>query len=658
MESYEALVETLKQEHGGRIPLGEKGVGRLATHRLGRHLWLRTKTANDPLEWELRIDWSDFDIYQTKPVDLSAVPLTLRHQPPSTDYGDQQRGTVIVCYGGREGYEWTDATLIDLARAIGSLRSPRAQEGFTVSFSTPHVEPERLDNPAHLEAPFELVALVDEFGLADIELTFKPPDHLDHAPNGFRRLDHIDLRAKDVVYWRERRGRLRVAGTAATTPKDAPRQPVCGAFMIHDLCWIRLPKWLGPEYREVTSYLDRFGGLSIYRDGMLAQPAQQAARSDWLGLATQQIKKASRLSYYQLIGEIEIEQTKTLSLRDRSSREGLIETEAFNDLTALTKGILGELEHHTRRVRDEWTRRQQSRDVSTPSAIGASRAAAKLFVALADSYDFVKDPLALRNVSPALRSGRRALVTADALKGLPDFLTQREEERNGLLDAAGFGLAVAVGVHEIAHVASNMAAECRSLVRNPQSEEMPNRLRQVARRADSLLTEVKRLTPLRTTRTEPSQAVSVKKAIETARNAFSTSLDDAKIGMRIEGGDFTVAARFGALAQVFANLLDNAIYWLSTVDNKREVRVIMAADSRTVLFVDSGPDISEKMRPVLFEPFYSEKSVPSGLGLFICRYYLGQMRAGIRLAKVSERSEELGGAQFLLNFAKTPEGPR
>ena len=127
--------------------------------------------------------------------------------------------------------------------------------------------------------------------------------------------------------------------------------------------------------------------------------------------------------------------------------------------------------------------------------------------------------------------------------------------------------------------------------------------------------------------------------------------------MRIEGGDFTIGARFGAISQVFANLLDNSIYWLTTAQTRREVRVVITPSERTVLFADSGPDISEKMQAVLFEPFYSEKAVPSGLGLFICRYYLGQSRSSIRLAKPSERCE-LGGAQFLLNFSKSPEHPQ
>jgi hypothetical protein len=45
--TYNKLLKTLKTENKGRIPLGEKGVGRFAAHRLGRRLIIKTKiTAN------------------------------------------------------------------------------------------------------------------------------------------------------------------------------------------------------------------------------------------------------------------------------------------------------------------------------------------------------------------------------------------------------------------------------------------------------------------------------------------------------------------------------------------------------------------------------------------------------------------------------------
>ncbi len=643
LDSYNALVETLRQEHGGRLPLGEKGIGRLATHRLGQHLWLRTKTKNDPLEWELKVDWNHFDSPDGRPIDLSNVPLTLHHQTPTVSYGEAGHGTILVCSGGRPGYEWTEDALIDLSRALGTIQSPRAASGFSVTLRTPHVARDRLEHPTRHPAPFELVAIVDEDGLADIDLTFEPPEHLEAPPQPFRTLDHVDLRSKDSPLW---------------TVSTGKRQPSCGPFLVHAHCWIRIREWLGPEYRQITDYLDHFGGLTIYRDGVLAQPAQQTARSDWLGLASAQIKKSSKLSYYQLLGEIEIDQSKTLALRDKSNREGLIETEAFRDFTELTKAILSHLEFYTRRVRDEWTRKKKTRDVSAASVTTASRASARLLARLSEAYDFANDPWQLKRLDPALSAPERAEAIADTLKSLPAFISLRDEERNGLVEAAGFGLAVAVGVHGMARVASGISTECRALARRPEGVDVPNRLRTVSSRADALLAEIRRIGPLRTARNESAQSNSIKKAVETARAVFGTSMDSSRASLRIEGEDFQVWGRFGALSQVFANLVDNALYWLTTVDmNKRAIRVSLNAQSRRVLLADSGPGVSKRILPLLFEPFYSEKSPPSGLGLYICRYYLGQMKATIRLATAKERCE-LEGAQFVLDFGKNRETAR
>jgi signal transduction histidine kinase len=139
-----------------------------------------------------------------------------------------------------------------------------------------------------------------------------------------------------------------------------------------------------------------------------------------------------------------------------------------------------------------------------------------------------------------------------------------------------------------------------------------------------------------------------------ARNSFGLLLDRDRIDMRIQGDDFPLLVKVGAVAQVFANLVDNAVYWIDSAGAvKREIRVTLIGEKRHVLFADSGPGISATIRPHLFRPFYSEKSPPSGLGLYVCRHYLSQERATIRLARDSERCD-LVGAQFLIDFSKTP----
>ena len=97
------------------------------------------------------------------------------------------------------------------------------------------------------------------------------------------------------------------------------------------------------------------------------------------------------------------------------------------------------------------------------------------------------------------------------------------------------------------------------------------------------------------------------------------------------------------------------MYWLtSTGPGRKEIWVTLDSGKKRILFADSGPGISSTIRPHLFKPFYSEKSPPSGLGLYICRHYLAQERAAIRLARANERCE-LVGAQFIVDCSKTAE---
>src|SRR4029077_5598902 len=84
--SYNKLISELKKERGGRIPLGEKGVGRFASHRLGRRLSLRTKVRELEYEYLLEVDWDNFDEGAAGAQDLETVGVSLTRQAPSRDY--------------------------------------------------------------------------------------------------------------------------------------------------------------------------------------------------------------------------------------------------------------------------------------------------------------------------------------------------------------------------------------------------------------------------------------------------------------------------------------------------------------------------------------------------------------------------------------------
>jgi signal transduction histidine kinase len=643
-QAYEAMVEELQVAHGGRLPLGEKGIGRLATHRLGRYLWLRTKTKSDPLEWELKIDWADFDSLSGGPVDLSAVPLTIHHQAPSRDYGAGESGTAICCYGGRAGYKWDIPQIEDVGRAVNALRSPRrAPQSFQPRFVSPHVPETAIASPLErVEAPFELIAVVDGTGSADIEVRFEPPVGLNGSPDGFSREEQVDLRTKNTDYWRDKAsGKLRA--------------PECGPFLVHIRAWLRFSQWLGADYKPITTYLNQFGGITIYRDGLATMPAEQGAKIDWLGLQLSQIKKSANISYYQMSGEIELQQQDTLELRDRSSREGMIQTRSYLDLTKLTGAVVDQLQFTMKEVRSAWKRNQIDR-IPLKTLAANAKTAASIAKALTDAYDFTADPLNIRETIGGEDPKSRVTEISESLMNVAEQLELHEQEHEGLMEAAGFGLAIGVAVHELGKLSSAMAVDVQRLQRllGPDSAGA-SMLDSLQRRTEGLLDEVKRIAPLRVTRNDAARPFAVRSAIEAARNAFVGTLESSQILLHVDRGDFQINGRYGAIAQVFANLLDNAIYWVGTRGQGGAIQVSISKEDRTVLVADTGPGVSPKMERHLFEPFYSEKSPPSGLGLYICRFYLGQCGATIRVPRTAERSN-LTGAQFLLDFSKTPAG--
>lgn len=73
LDIFESFYEVIKTENKGRIPLGEKGVGRFASHRLGTKLTIKTKTVENDYEYLLKIDWDDFNVVEGVYKDLDNI---------------------------------------------------------------------------------------------------------------------------------------------------------------------------------------------------------------------------------------------------------------------------------------------------------------------------------------------------------------------------------------------------------------------------------------------------------------------------------------------------------------------------------------------------------------------------------------------------------
>jgi len=461
-------------------------------------------------------------------------------------------------------------------------------------------------------------------------------------------LDGYDLRRRDERepgYWQ-------VDGS-----EDEKRVPQCGAFFLHMDIWYRGAPWIGgPNKKQFTEHLDAFGGISIYRDGINIFPAEWGAEVDWLRLSKRHIKKGINLSYYNMVGYLEIEQDVNLTLVDKTDRQGLLENRAFRDLGSLVRNAVLWVEPHFT------GRRNALRSLTTglirePKKLGeVTRQGALLVDRIVQRYDIAEDAQRLLERLGDVEGRRDRLVNLSlSLKAAKKSLEVMQEVQDSLSEAAGYGLAIGVAVHEVAKITSNFYTGVAALLKSGRMDR--SRLIDLKEAASSLKSELKRFAPFRAIRNEPAMAFDIRKAIRFCKSVFQKKFEKLRVAFEVVGeGSFSVYARYGAVNQILSNLIDNSCYWLAaSLPQTRAITVGVDGPNRTLVVADSGPDVDASVRPYLFEPGYSLKVPPSGLGLYVCRYYMQAMGGSIHEASRRDRIPSLDGAQFVLDFSRVLE---
>ena len=117
--------------------------------------------------------------------------------------------------------------------------------------------------------------------------------------------------------------------------------------------------------------------------------------------------------------------------------------------------------------------------------------------------------------------------------------------------------------------------------------------------------------------------------------------------------ELTVKADRSKLAEVFTNLIENAVSFVPETGGK--IQITGKSEDRFVQFsvVDNGPGIPKDKIGDLFKKFYqldtshTRKHGGSGLGLTICRGYIEGMDG-----KIWTESEEGKGTTFLFTIPK------
>lgn len=242
------------------------------------------------------------------------------------------------------------------------------------------------------------------------------------------------------------------------------------------------------------------------------------------------------------------------------------------------------------------------------------------------------------------------LTNAKELGALESELTRLKEEYEENIENIQIGLAVKVINHEFSANIIGVRKAIQDLKgwadNNPGMQGIYGRIKDGF---DHLDTYMNMFTPLERRLNRRATHISGKSIAEFMQKLFEERLKQEQIELKITSAFLKneIVTYPSTIHPVFINLIDNAIYWLSTTDVKEKI-IMLDADKNGILIIDNGPGIKEIDQPYIFERGFTKKISGGGMGLYIAKTVLNKENFDLKLEKTSS-----DGTEFRITAQKT-----
>lgn len=571
-----------------RLPLGEKGLGRIACHKLGRHIELVTRRKGGA-EYIVTINWDDL----MKEVYLADTRVNVDEHPEPKVFTGDKHGTCLRISNLRRK-TWARGEIRSLYRSINSICSPFKGAGDFVA---------------------ELIIPEREGWLDDI---FTVKDMVEHAPWKFSFKLDGDVFEWDYEFTTPPGWKKKIEGRKASSPKGGERLKLehGGKKVVHDASMLegigpisgefhaydkenKILK-LYPQVQALKGFLGEQSGVRVYRDGVRVFNYGEPG-DDWLGLDLRRVNRpAERLSRNIVVGGIHITLVGSsfteddMGLREKTNREGFDENECYDRFKKLVEAILAKFE--IERFPDK-TRLKQ------------------MLAGTKETFEVpVEKPVA------ELRKRIEKTEFSGELLPLLDKVERDYKEMKELLLRAGMaGLNLGIVVHEVHRGVLSLYEAIQRKVDPTELAEQARRLVKVFETIAGLL------------RQKGGQKADIREVVQMAveqigGRRFERHHVKVKYDLPELDPPFVVNGAFDLVLGALTNLIDNALYWLrvrypemdQASDPVRRLYVGISEDldeGRALIIADNGPgfDVDPEM---LSEPFVTRRPGGSGLGLY------------------------------------------
>lgn len=649
-----------------RRKTGEKGIGRISTDRLGAKLELKTKTESDGIIG-LRINWEEFEKEGNEVYDIDVETTTPDGiNIPNTNGQESISGTEIIIRELRQ--PWTSNNIQNLYYELSALTPPfnevtdfnvNLENDITIAYS------KKVDSSFFKAAEIELNAIYDGKGS---EIFYSMRDK------------YNNVEVTETIKWQQ---------LLPDLPKrdlhiDHQEDLTLGPITIKLLFFLReAASVIGTDLKlsDLRSFLDNNAGIKIYRDNFAVRPygfpdAQFGA--DWLELGDRKARNPAGIGRgeeymvnpNQLVGAVFITRDMNPKLTDSASREGLVVTEAFDELSTLVKSAILMLESHRAKIYPQLEKARKSKDTSSPQK-EAEKIKEQLNVVKEDLKAVVED-VEKKGVEykpgELIKPIEKTISKVELIKeDVGETLSELLNWQRVLSGLATVGISSAVFGHEIEDPitqikASSATAKLVLQAKQPKIDDALKELEKVLKNSKKVaawgayaLTRVQR-------EKRNKRVVPIKETISNVLKELKPAFEASSIDIEFEGEKIYSRTFQMDIESLLVNLLTNAYTACLLKAGKRLIKVKLERKDKTdnngytLSVSDSGPGVAKEFEHRIFEPLFStkvkaikkSKSVGTGLGLTIVKSIAEDLEGEVTF----DTDPTLKGARFKIWLPK------
>ena len=607
------LISLKKRSKLGRLPMGEKGIGRFGVHKLGEKVTLITRT-RESKEVIVKIDWTLFDQYEY----LDEVPIFVAERIP--EYFTNERHGTYIEISGLKG-TWTRGNVRDAYRSIMSLQSPfESIQSFAINFETTHqswISDLLKADVVREYALFFADVWIQGDEIKQIEYHFKPWKVLN-------KLDERVFKSSNIKLCREEREN----GKTVIKKIDLKKHkigPVKLRLMIFDLDNTILSYGVSDK-KGLKEYLRNNGGISVYRDNIRIYEYGEKG-NDWLELESRRINSpASALSSKITIGAVYIDRENSGDLIEKTNREGFVENSAFVDFRDAVVFAIEKIQ----------TQRNIDKDL-LKKYYGISGKAEPVLASVSELNDLV-DELDDENIKKKMRASLKT-IEAD-YKSITDVYIR----------SATAGLSLSVVIHEIEKIIAELKA---ALLSEDSTEHIKILVADLSRVTDGYASVI---------RSNKQSVINCKELIDNALFNVKYRLKVHEIEIESPYKKFAAEPNIKCASNLvigsIMNIVDNSIYWLTYAQiDKKKMYFDISEDFDgfvTIIVADNGRGFTLPTEQMI-KPFVTDRPGGMGLGLHLADEIMRSCNGILRFPSREEISlpeEYQRGAILGLSFPK------